>query len=83
MEVLAFELETTITSLEEELSAALKEKEELISINEGLASELDILTEKMNTSNSEIYNLKEEISALVSFSAYFCLTYVSSSAFHC
>ncbi|OIW19178.1 hypothetical protein TanjilG_16828 [Lupinus angustifolius] len=64
LEVFAFELETRITSLEEELAAALKEKEEAISINEGLTSELDDLTEKLNTSTSELYNLKEDISAL-------------------
>ncbi|XP_054779938.1 kinesin-like protein KIN-7O isoform X2 [Prosopis cineraria] len=64
LEVLAFESETRITSLEEQLSAALKEKEDLISINEGLASELENLTDRLNISNSELYNLNEEVSAL-------------------
>ncbi|CAL0321569.1 unnamed protein product [Lupinus luteus] len=64
LEVFAFESETRIASLEEELAAALKEKEEAICINEGLTSELDDLTEKLNTSTSELYNLKEDISAL-------------------
>ncbi|KAK7267150.1 hypothetical protein RIF29_19814 [Crotalaria pallida] len=64
LEVFAFESETRITSLEEELTAALKEKEEVISINEGLTSELEDLTEKLNLSNSELHNLKEDISAL-------------------
>ncbi|KEH43131.1 putative plus-end-directed kinesin ATPase [Medicago truncatula] len=64
LEVFAFESETRITSLEEEITAALKEKEEMISINEALNSELEDLTEKLSTSTSEIYDLKEEISAL-------------------
>ncbi|KAF7819101.1 kinesin-like protein KIN-7O isoform X2 [Senna tora] len=64
LEVLAFELETRIASLEEELSAALKEKEDLISVNEGLTSEVENLTENLNISNSELCQLKEEISAL-------------------
>ncbi|XP_061367839.1 kinesin-like protein KIN-7O [Gastrolobium bilobum] len=64
LEVFAFESETRITSLEEELTAALKDKEEVISINEGLTSELEGLTEKLNTSTYELYNLKEEISTL-------------------
>ncbi|KAK7384741.1 hypothetical protein VNO78_30442 [Psophocarpus tetragonolobus] len=64
LEVSAFESETKIASLEEEITAILREKEEMISINEGLMSELEGLTEKLNTSTSELHNLKEEISAL-------------------
>lgn len=64
LEVFAFESERRVASLEETITATLKEKEELISINEGLTSELEGLTEKLNTSTSELYNLKEEISAL-------------------
>ncbi|KAK4281942.1 hypothetical protein QN277_013382 [Acacia crassicarpa] len=64
LEVLVFESETKITSLEQQLSAALKEKEDLISNNEGLASELENLSDRLNISNSELYNLNEEISAL-------------------
>ncbi|CAJ2628859.1 unnamed protein product [Trifolium pratense] len=64
LEVCAFESETRITSLEEEITAALKDKEEVISINEALNSELEDLTERLSTSTSEIYDLKEEISAL-------------------
>jgi predicted nucleic acid-binding Zn-ribbon protein len=59
--------------LEEEITAALREKEEVISINEALNSELEDLTEKLSTSTSEIYDLKEEISALVSCSVQFFL----------
>ncbi|XP_014502745.1 kinesin-like protein KIN-7O isoform X4 [Vigna radiata var. radiata] len=64
LEVLAFESETRIASLEEEITATLKEKEEVISINEGLLLELEGLTEKLNTSTTELYHLKEEIYAL-------------------
>ncbi|CAJ1972096.1 unnamed protein product, partial [Sphenostylis stenocarpa] len=64
LELLAFESETRIASLEEEITATLKEKEEVISINDGLMLELEGLTEKMNTSTSELYNLTEEISTL-------------------
>jgi len=63
--------------LEEEITAALKEKEEVISINEALNSELEDLTEKLSTSTSEIYDLKEEISALVSCSVQFFLGFNS------
>jgi predicted nucleic acid-binding Zn-ribbon protein len=44
----------------------LKEKEEVKPINEALNSELEDLTEKPSTSTSDIYDLKEEIAALVS-----------------
>ncbi|QCD99399.1 centromeric protein E [Vigna unguiculata] len=64
LEVFAFESETRIASLEEEITATLKEKEEVISINEGLMLELEGLTEKLNTSTTELYHLKEEIYAL-------------------
>lgn len=75
LEVFAFESETRITSLEEQVKAALKEKEEIISINEGLNLELEGLTEKLNTSTSELCYLKEEISALVSFCQKFFIGY--------
>ncbi|KAI4348608.1 hypothetical protein L6164_009315 [Bauhinia variegata] len=64
LEVFAFEAETRINSLEKELTVALDDREELISVNEGLASELESLTEKLNLSNSELCNLKEEVSTL-------------------
>jgi len=67
LEVLAFESETRIASLEEEITATLKEKEEVMSINEGLMVELEGLCEKLNTSTTELNHLKEEIDALVSF----------------
>ncbi|XP_025650638.1 kinesin-like protein KIN-7O isoform X3 [Arachis hypogaea] len=64
MDAFAFEAESRITSLEEELTAALKEKEEVKFSNEDLTSQLEGLMEKLNESNSELYNLKEEISVL-------------------
>ncbi|RDX81147.1 Kinesin-like protein KIN-7O, partial [Mucuna pruriens] len=64
LEVFAFESETKIASLEEEITDMLKEKEEVISINEGLTLELEGLTEKLNASTFELYNLNDEISAL-------------------
>ncbi|PON38650.1 Kinesin-like protein [Parasponia andersonii] len=64
MEVYAFEMETKIASLEEELSAVCREREETLSINEDLASELESLTEKLNSSSSELNLLQEEVSAL-------------------
>lgn len=75
LEVFAFESETGISSLEDELTAALKEKAEVITINEGLTSELEDLTEKLNTSSSELYNLKEDITVLVRILVKFFLVY--------
>ncbi|MED6112151.1 hypothetical protein PIB30_118413 [Stylosanthes scabra] len=64
MDAFAFEAESRITSLEEELTAALKEKEEVKFSKEELTSQLEGLMEKLNESNSELYTLKEEISVL-------------------
>jgi hypothetical protein len=62
-----------IVSRESASFVLLKEKEEVKPINEALNSELEDLTEKLSTSASEIYDLKEEISALVSCFAKFFL----------
>ncbi|KAA8517248.1 hypothetical protein F0562_017500 [Nyssa sinensis] len=64
LEVFAFEMETTIASLEEELAAALEEKEQTISRNGSLGSELQALSDKLNMSNSELNMLQEEVSGL-------------------
>ncbi|KAK0592909.1 hypothetical protein LWI29_027637 [Acer saccharum] len=64
LEVLAFEMETTIASLEEELAAAYSEKEETITRNENLASELEAMSQKSNISSTELNELQEEISNL-------------------
>ncbi|EXC19622.1 Centromere-associated protein E [Morus notabilis] len=64
MEVYAFEMETKIASLEDQLLAVCREKEETFSRSEYLASELEVLSEKLNTSNSELNLLQEEVSGL-------------------
>ncbi|KAH9606325.1 hypothetical protein KSS87_023132 [Heliosperma pusillum] len=61
LEVLAFEMETTIASLEEELAAANLEKEELLARNESLSFELEMLSDKLETSNSDLTALNEEL----------------------
>ncbi|XVE60984.1 hypothetical protein DITRI_Ditri06bG0004400 [Diplodiscus trichospermus] len=64
LEVLAFEMETTIASLEEELAAAHRDREEAISRSEDLALEFEALTKKLDASSSEIIALREELSGL-------------------
>nr|XP_016451242.1 PREDICTED: myosin heavy chain, striated muscle-like [Nicotiana tabacum] len=64
LEVLAFEMETTIASLEEELTISHAEKEEAISRAENLACELQALSDELNMSNTELNMLKEEVSSL-------------------
>ncbi|KAK6289850.1 hypothetical protein POUND7_001391 [Theobroma cacao] len=64
LEVLAFEMETTIASLEEELAAAHREKREAISRNEDLALAFEALTKKFNITSSEMNALHEELSGL-------------------
>ncbi|KAK8688997.1 hypothetical protein V6N13_087728 [Hibiscus sabdariffa] len=64
LEVLAFEMETTIASLEEELAAAHRDREEAISRSEDLTIEFEALTKKLDISSSEINALREELSGL-------------------
>ncbi|KAG6694403.1 hypothetical protein I3842_09G046800 [Carya illinoinensis] len=64
LEVLAFEYETAIASLEEELATAYREKEEAILRNECMASELEALSEQFKISNKDLNVSKEEVSAL-------------------
>ncbi|KAJ8535599.1 hypothetical protein K7X08_023319 [Anisodus acutangulus] len=64
LEVLAFEMETTIASLEEELTISHAEKEEANSRAENLACELQALSDELNMSNTELSMLKEEVSCL-------------------
>ncbi|XP_027069713.2 kinesin-like protein KIN-7O isoform X2 [Coffea arabica] len=66
LEVLAFEMETTIASLEEELQVTRGEKEEAILKAESLASELHALSEELNMTNVELAALKEEVTCLES-----------------
>ncbi|XP_042515640.1 kinesin-like protein KIN-7O isoform X2 [Macadamia integrifolia] len=61
LEVLAFEMETTIASLEEELEAANREKAEAIIRNEVLTSELEAMSCKLESSNLELKMSQEEV----------------------
>lgn len=67
LEVLAFEMESTIASLEEELAAAKHENNDLISKNECLAAELEEQSEKISSLNLELSKLHEEVHELVRF----------------
>uniref|UniRef100_A0A7N1A6Y7 Kinesin motor domain-containing protein n=1 Tax=Kalanchoe fedtschenkoi TaxID=63787 RepID=A0A7N1A6Y7_KALFE len=66
LEVLAFEMEATIASLEDQLSIAVEEKENIQSRNETLALDLDTMSEKLKKCNYEVVTLQEEISCLKS-----------------
>jgi len=63
--VLAFEMETTIASLEEELAAERGEKEEALCRNDGLGSEITDLTEKLEHSNTKLEHLQNDVTELV------------------
>lgn len=58
-------MEATIASLEENLAAAHVEKEELISENGSLTSELESQTENVTFLTLEVRKLQEEVSELV------------------
>ncbi|KAL8238901.1 hypothetical protein R6Q59_015468 [Mikania micrantha] len=64
LEVLAFEMETTIGSLEEKLAITDDEKQQAVLRSETLAFEVEELTEKLNLSNSELQKLEELVSSL-------------------
>ncbi|KAL9411491.1 hypothetical protein AB3S75_045150 [Citrus x aurantiifolia] len=64
LEILAFEMETAIASLEEQLAAASREREEALSRNENLASELEAKSERFSKSSTELNILREEVSGL-------------------
>lgn len=66
LEVLAFEMEATIASLDERLGMTIEEKDEATSRAEALASELQILSNEFYMSSSELSKLKEEVVILVS-----------------
>nr|GMD43022.1 kinesin-like protein KIN-7O isoform X1 [Ipomoea batatas] len=61
LEVLAFEMETTIASLEEQLTIANEEKEEAESRAGSLESDIQTLSDELNVSNAELSVLKEEV----------------------
>ncbi|GAB4851741.1 hypothetical protein Ancab_031143 [Ancistrocladus abbreviatus] len=60
LEVLAFEMETTIASLENELAAVNREKEEISARSGSLSSELETFSEKLNILSAELRVLQEE-----------------------
>ncbi|KAH9649189.1 kinesin-like protein KIN-7O [Citrus sinensis] len=64
LEILAFEMETAIASLEEQLAAASREREEALTRNENLASELEAKSERFSKSSTELNILREEVSGL-------------------
>ncbi|GFP80821.1 kinesin-related protein 4 [Phtheirospermum japonicum] len=64
LELLAFEMEDTIASLEDELTMANEEKDAATSRAESLASDLQSLSDELSLSNSELCALKEEVSVL-------------------
>nr|GEV32322.1 kinesin-like protein KIN-7O [Tanacetum cinerariifolium] len=64
LEVLAFEMETTIASQEEQLAIVNDEKQQADLRSESLASEVEELNEKLNFSDSELQRLEELIISL-------------------
>ncbi|XP_022883144.1 kinesin-like protein KIN-7O [Olea europaea var. sylvestris] len=64
LEVLAFEMEATIASLEEQLSIAHGDKDVATSRSETLASDLKELSDELYDTKSKLSTLKEEVSAL-------------------
>ncbi|KAK9169738.1 hypothetical protein Syun_001878 [Stephania yunnanensis] len=64
LEVMAFEMEATISSLEEELALANKEKEDTLLKNEILTSDLEDTSSELNAVNSELKELQEEVSSM-------------------
>nr|GMD44776.1 kinesin-like protein KIN-7O isoform X1 [Ipomoea batatas] len=61
LKVLAFEMETTIASLEEQLTIANEEKEEAESRAGSLASDIQTLSDELNASNAELSVLQEGV----------------------
>lgn len=59
-------METTIASLEEQLTIANEEKEEAESRAGSLESDIQTLSDELNVSNAELSVLKEEVLNLVS-----------------
>ncbi|KAI3472268.1 hypothetical protein Pfo_029756 [Paulownia fortunei] len=64
LEVLAFEMETTIASLEDQVAMANEEKDVATSRAESLSCDLQELSDELHLSNSELSKLKEEVSVL-------------------
>ncbi|RZC79023.1 hypothetical protein C5167_003243 [Papaver somniferum] len=64
LEVLAFEMETTIAALEEELKAVSTEKEEVLYNKDILASELEAMSLDLNSANLEKEAMQDELSSM-------------------
>ncbi|CAL9049847.1 kinesin-like protein KIN-7I isoform X1 [Musa acuminata AAA Group] len=64
LELCAFDMEAEISSLKEALISAFGEKEEALARNEFLNSEVEALSDKLLTADSEIKSLKEEVAAM-------------------
>lgn len=58
-------MEAEISSLKEALISAFGEKEEALARNEFFNSEVEALSDKLLTADSEIKSLKEEVAAMV------------------
>ncbi|KAF6144263.1 hypothetical protein GIB67_024490 [Kingdonia uniflora] len=65
LEVLAFEMETTIASLEEDLARTNKEKEEILLRNKVLTSDVEVIYYRLSTKNSELKKLEQEVSSML------------------
>lgn len=70
LEVLAFEMETAIASLEDQLAFANEGKDLATCRAESLSSDLEALSNELQMSNSELSTLKDEVSVLVSLIKY-------------
>ncbi|XP_071737421.1 kinesin-like protein KIN-7O [Rutidosis leptorrhynchoides] len=64
LEVLAFEMEATIGSLEEQLAIVNDEKEQAVLRAESLDLKVQELSDKLNFTNSELQTLEELVSSL-------------------
>ncbi|CAL9083608.1 unnamed protein product [Musa textilis] len=64
LELHAFDMEAEMSSLKEALISAFGEKEEVLARNEFLNSEVEALSDKLLTADSEIKSLKEEVAAM-------------------
>ncbi|KAJ8485346.1 hypothetical protein OPV22_017831 [Ensete ventricosum] len=64
LELCAFDMEAEISYLKESLISAFGEKEEALARNEFLNSEVEALSDKLLTADSEMKSLKEEVAAM-------------------
>ncbi|MQM13586.1 hypothetical protein Taro_046512 [Colocasia esculenta] len=64
LEIYAFEMEAEIASLEEKLMASVGEREEALTRNGILETELEALSNQLNTTNSELKLMGDEITSL-------------------